>query len=502
MECTCVTLVVGALSLLIIYLLKTYTYWKRRGIPTAKGILPLLGHTLPLLTVRSSYLDLTIKLYENFKNRSMVGFYKFANPVLLVREPHLVKTVLQTNFSSFHDNSVAVIPDVDPLLATNPFFCNGDAWVSGRKRLTWAFSSMRLKILFVAVSGVCKKFQDFLDRRLKSSDKYEVELKYLFSKFTGEVVANAGFGIEGHCFDDESHPMAFDRIGDEIFKPKAINAIFQTVVFFMPTLNHILRVSVFPKRLEKFFRNLVDECLEARKKDSMPRNDLLQLMVDLEKTNEEKLSKDVLTAHMASLYADGFETSSITLSFIGYQLAAHKDVQEKLRAEVQSTIAKHGGQLTFEGLKEMKYMDQVMNESQRCFSAFGTMSKRCTAEFELEGSDGLRCRVKPGTEIAIPVWSLHHDPEHWPDPEVFDPDRFSEDRKQDIQKMTFLPFGEGPRMCVGMRMALLQLKACLASLLNNYRLELSPKTQLPLKLSPAYFLSAPVGGLWVYISKL
>ena len=250
------------------------------------------------------------------------------------------------------------------------------------------------------------------------------------------------------------------------------------------------------------FRNLVDESLEIRKKDTTPRNDLLQLMADLEKANEESLSKDILTAHMASLYADGFETSSITLSFIGYQLAVHKDVQEKLRAEVQSTIAKHGGQLTFEGLKEMKYMDQVMNESQRCFSAFGILSKRCTEEFELEGSDGLRCRVKPGTEIAIPVWPLHHDPKHWSDPEVFDPDRFSEDRKQEIKKMTFLPFGEGPRMCVGMRMALLQLKACLASLLNNYRLELSPKTQLPLKLSPAYFLSAPVGGLWVYISKL
>ena len=250
--------------------------------------------------MRSSYLDLTRKLYENFKNCSMVGFYKFTSPVLLIREPQLVKTVLQTNFSSFHDNSVAVAPDADPLFATNPFFCNGDTWVSGRKRLTWAFSSMRLKILFVAVSGVCKKFEDFLDRRLKSSDKYEVELKYLFSKFTGEVVANAGFGIEGYCFDDESRPMAFDRIGDAIFKPNAINAILQSVVFFMPTLNKILKVSIFPKSLDKFFRDLVDESLEARKKDSTPRNDFLQLMANLEKTNDEKLSKDVLTAHMAS----------------------------------------------------------------------------------------------------------------------------------------------------------------------------------------------------------
>ena len=502
MAFTCVTLVVGALSLLILYLLKAYTYWKRRGIPTAGGLIPFLGHALPLLTARSNYLALTGKLYEDSKNRSMVGFYKFTDPVLLIRDPKLVKTILQTNFSSFRDNSGVVIPDVDPLLATNPFFCNGDAWVTERKRLTWAFSGSRLKILFTTVSGVCTIFQDFLDSKLKSSGKYEVELKNLFSKFTNQVIANAGFSTEGYCFHDEPHTLAFDRISDDLFNPSAIAAIIQNIAFFLPKFNDIVRFSVYPKHLEKFLSNIIDESLEARKKDTTPRNDFLQLMADLEKANKRELRKDVLIAHMASFYADAITTNTVTLSWIGYQLSVHKDVQEKLRAEVQSTIAKHGGKLTYEALKEMTYMDQVMNESQRYMSTFGNLNKLCTSEFELEGFDGLRCRVKPGMEIVIPVWAMHRDPEYWPDPEVFDPDRFSEERKKDITKMTFLPFGEGPRMCVGMRMAMVQIKSCLASLLNNYRLELSPKTQHPIKLLPTNFLSTVVGGLWVYISKL
>ena len=91
---------------------------------------------------------------------------------------------------------------------------------------------------------------------------------------------------------------------------------------------------------------------------------------------------------------------------------------------------------------------------------------------------------------------------YWVNPNVFDPERFNDERKQTIEKMTFLPFSEGPRICVGMRMTMLQVKACLATLLSNYKLELSPSTQVPLKISSHYFLSEPIGGNWVYISEL
>ena len=502
MACACLTLVAGALILLIIYLTRKYTHWNRHGIPTAKGAIPLFGHLLPLVTNESNYTFLSQQAYDKFKNRSMVGYYILTSPALLIRDPSLVKSVLQSNFSSFHRNGWEIVPSVDPLLAKNPFFCYGDAWASGRKRLTYAFSSTRLKTIFAAVSGVCKKFEAFLDRRLKSSDKYEVELKYLFSKFTGEVVANAGLGIEGFCFHDEPHPMAFDKIGDGLFKPSAIDAMLQSVAFFLPKLNNILRIKFVPRHMDKLFRKLVAENLALRRNETTPRNDFLQLMIELEQTEDGKVDKEAVTAHALSLYFDGFETSSVTLSFIGYHLATHEDVQDRLRGEVQSTIAKHGGQLTFEALKEMKYMDQVINESQRRISSLGVMRKKCTEEVQLEGSDGLSYRVKPGTRILIPIQSLHADPEYWPDPQVFDPDRFSEERKHNIKKMTFIPFGEGPRMCVGMRMALLQIKSCLASLLNNYKLELSAKTQLPLQMLPVLLLSVPVGGIWVNISKL
>ncbi|XP_043253417.1 cytochrome P450 9e2-like [Colletes gigas] len=502
MASVCLTLFVGALALFVLYLINKYTYWKRQGIPTAKGLIPLLGHYLPLVTIKSSASELNRKIYENAKNCSMIGLYKITSPVLLIRDPQLVKTVLQSNFSSFHENGWKIQPDIDPLLAKNPFFCYGDAWSTGRKRLTYAFSSMRLKILYEAVSGVCKKLERYLERRVESNNKYEVELKSLFSRFTGEVVANAGLGVEGFCFEDEPHSGSFDEIGKSLFNPSLKNGIANAIIFFVNTINDVLKVGFVPKEVDGFFRHVISENLQARRNETTPRNDFLQVMIDLEKTEGKKLDEDTLAAHAFSFFFDGYETSSITLSFIGYQLAVYPDVQEKLREEIRSTIAKYDGKLTYDSLKEMKYMDQVMNESQRCYPALGIMKKICKEEFELKGSDGLCCRVKPGTEVVIPSHALHLDPKYWIDPEHFDPDRFSEDRKQSIEKMAFLPFGEGPRMCVGMRMAVLQMKACLATLLRSYKLELSSKTQLPLKLTPVHFLSAPVGGLWAHVSRV
>ncbi|KOX73620.1 Cytochrome P450 9e2 [Melipona quadrifasciata] len=489
-------LLAGAFSLLCLFLYLKHNYWKRNGIPTVKGCVALVGHMLPVILKRMNFSELIRLAYEEHKDHSMVGIYKGTRPVLIVRDPSLVKTVLQSNFYNFHENGIKVVPEADPLLSKNPFFSYGETWSTGRKRLTYAFSNVRLKILFTAVSGVCKKFEEFLNGRLETSNKYEVDMKMLFSRFTGEVVANAGLGIEGYCFEDDAGASAFHNLAGNTFA----ESLGTIIAFHYPSINRLLKLNFLPKSVDGFFRKVVSENLKIRRNESTPRNDFLQLMIDMEKTGEE-IDEESVSAHAVSLYLDGTETSSITLNFIGHNLAAHPEMQEKLRKEVRSTIEKHGG-LTFEALKDMTYMNQVISESQRLFPGLGFLHKTCTEKFELQGSDGLTYRIKPGTELVISVSGLHGDPRYWDNPDVFDPERFNDERKQTIEKMTFLPFGEGPRICVGMRMALLQMKACLATLMNNYKLELSPRTQLPLKMSPHYFMSEPVGGNWVYISKL
>ncbi|XP_072762329.1 cytochrome P450 9e2-like [Anoplolepis gracilipes] len=496
-----ISLIFIVLVTVYFYLTKNFNYWQKRKIPCPNGALPGVGHFWDLITMKVSFGERIRQIYNDNRNHSMVGIYNFRSPALIVLEPDLVKTVMQTKFASFHENGFKVEADLDPLLANNPFFNYGEKWITGRKRLTYAFSSMRLKILLESVKQVCEQFENFLDRKLSKVGKIELQLKDLFARFTAQVVSGAGFGVDGLSFDEEKETESFYTMGKSFLEPTGVNNFVLLLVLFIPALNKIFRLPFLPKRADRFFRTIISKVMEQRRTEEKPRNDFLQLMADLERVEGNKIDMNVLTSHAVSFFVDGYETSSATLSFIGFHLAAHPDVQTKLREEVISVLNKHDGVITYEALKEMTYMDQVICESQRLFPIVGFLNKICTEETELRGSDGLTCHIQPGTQILIPIRGLQEDPRYWERPEIFDPDRFGPDKKNNIDRFTFLPFGEGPRMCVGMRMALLQMKACLATLLKKYSLELSPKTRLPLKMIPS-FLTAAEGGLWAYIRPI
>ncbi|EFN68178.1 Probable cytochrome P450 6a13, partial [Camponotus floridanus] len=497
-----VFLIVATFIALYFYLARYNKYWQNRGVFCADGALPGVGHMLSVLCMRTTFVESCYKIYQNNRSRSMVGVYNFMSPSLMVLEPELVKKVLQTNFTSFHQNVQKADPDLDPLLANHPFVTYGDKWITGRKRLTYAFSSMRLKILFENVKLVCVMLENYLDKKLSKNGKVELELKDFCSRYTTQIVAATGFGIDGYCFDDENADKSFREIGKQIVEPSMRTAIMVMLRILVPSLNKFFKVSIIPKHIDHFFRTLVADLMEQRRKDGIPRNDFLHLMAELEQIEGDKIDLEILASHALIFFIDGYDTSSTIMSFVGFQLATHPKVQEKLRKEVMTVLDKYGGAMTYEGLKEMTYMDQVLNESQRIIAAGAVLQKECTEECELRGSDGLICCVQPGTEILIPVQGLQEDPRYWKNPEVFDPERFSPENKHNIQKFTFLPFGEGPRMCVGMRMGLLQIKAGFVAILRKYSLELSPRTQVPLKMKVNTMLPAPKGGLWVFFRQL
>ncbi|XP_029043658.1 probable cytochrome P450 6a13 [Osmia bicornis bicornis] len=497
-----VILSVIILILLMFFLIKKYTYWKRQGIPTVRGTLPFVGHMLPVLTTKLNYSELNRKMHIEYKNHSMVGYYKLTNPVLLIRDPYLAGIVLKSKFSCFQRTGVVAHPDIDPLLARNAFFVAGEEWANARRRLINSFTNVKLKTLLESINVVCKKMEDYIDRRLQTTKKYETELKTLCSKFTGEVIANVGVGVEGYCFDEKPHPAAFDRIGDWLFKSNLKQVLEMTLMFTPGLKNSMLKMKFIPEKMESFFRDIVSQNLKIRRQDSIPRSDILQSILDYLNWEKEEIDEELIASDVLSFYMDGYETSAVAISFTAFLLAQYPEVQDKLRREIMSKIEKYDGAVTFEGLREMTYMDQVINETQRRYTSISFLTRVCTEECELRGSDGLIYRVEPGMEVIVSNQGFHLDPEYWPDPELFDPERFSEERKHTIEKLAFLPFGEGPRLCAGMKMAQLQLKSFLTTLISKYRLELSEKTQLPIKLSGLNFLTEPIGGLWVHISKI
>ncbi|XP_066590353.1 cytochrome P450 6a2-like [Prorops nasuta] len=475
-------------------------YWKNQGIPEVRRKGSSLKEMVSIMWTNQGSHAKFVKMYNENPGVSMVGFYQVGRPALLVREPGIIKDIMLVEFPKFRENLDVLDPKNNRLLFRNPFFSRDHIWKNSRKRLTNAFSSSRLKTMTEDLRKISGKMDDYLLKKLEGKREIELELKDLFSRFTGEFVANAGFGIEGYCFHGDKHPGSFHELGKIMFAPKSYGILDYLLQLF-PVLQNIPRVSFLPEEVDRFFMRTTKGVLDMRMSESSKRLDFFQLMLDLESSKDGTVDVHAVASNLLTFFFDGYETAAITLSFVGYHLAEHPEVQERLRKEVKDSLSKCGS-MTYECLTEMTYMDQVIHESLRMKTTFGGFVKICTESTVLKGSDGLSCRVEPGTFIAISNTALHKDPSYWKDPEVFDPSRFDPSVKSSIPKFTFLPFGEGPRICIGMRVGLLSAKAALFAILNNYSLEPSPRTQLPFRMDTNAFMLSPIGGIWARLKPL
>lgn len=138
-------------------------------------------------------------------------------------------------------------------------------------------------------------------------------------------------------------------------------------------------------------------------------------------------------------------------------------------------------------------------ETLRKWPALPMITRQTVDEFKFPDDDLV---LKKGTKIIIPVVGIHYDEEYYPNPHEFDPDRFSPENKKNIPDYAHIPFGEGPRICIGMRFGIMQSKVGLTSVLKNYRVSLHNKTKLPITLDKRQFIPVIDGGLWLKLEKV
>jgi len=141
----------------------------------------------------------------------------------------------------------------------------------------------------------------------------------------------------------------------------------------------------------------------------------------------------------------------------------------------------------------MKYLDMVISETLRKWPPAPLTDRVCNKPYTLKYDDN-ELKLNTGDLIWINIVGLHHDPENFERPMVFDPERFSDENKANIKQFTYLPFGVGPRICIGLRFALIQAKVILFNLLSNFKIEASEKTVLPITLDRKSFILQPKGG--------
>jgi len=312
-----------------------------------------------------------------------------------------------------------------------------------------------------------------------------------FSKLTLEAILSTAFGVDANI-----------QMGENTETLEKAKALFE-----VPFMVRLIARLPFGKLLLKimssvrgnpaiYLGDVVKEIIKTRRQQGLTgRKDLLHLMMTAnEETTVEgvsKLSDDEIVAQSIIFLLAGYETSSNTLSFILYHLALNSDVQDKLRTEIKETVESNAKRKSlYELAQNMEYLDCVIKESQRLCPAAPHVNRECCEDYDLNG-----IHIPAGTEIMIPIYVLHHDPDAWQNPEKFDPERFRGPAKDARHAFQFLPFGAGPRNCIGMRFALMEVKIALVRILMKYKFVASPETQVPLEIREGITLSAKDGVL-------
>ncbi|XP_012274077.1 cytochrome P450 9e2 [Orussus abietinus] len=476
---------------------RSLNHFKKLGIPYVPT-LPLVGNMGPFLFRLKPIASVIQDAYDLFPDAKYVGFYDVGNPVIIIRDPELIKTIAVKNFDDFPNHRAFLDPELDPLFANNLFSLRDDTWRQMRTLLSPAFTSSKMKLMFKLMSKCAGNFADHVAAG-RVGDKNVVETKLAFTRYTNDVIATCAFGIE---VDSMKNPKnEFYVLGRRATNFDGILSLKMFMSRSFPGISKVFGIKVVEDRVARFFNDIVAATVATREEKGLTRPDMIQLMMEARgKDGMPTLDIEAMTSQAFVFFFGGFDTSSSHMCFAAHEIAVNPDVHDRLQAEVDSVLQETGGNPTYEAINAMEYLGAVLNEALRMYP-IGPFADRLSARsFELPPAlPGLKpITIEPGTNVWFPIFPIHRDPLYYPNPDKFDPERFlGEDKINTSNSATFLTFGLGPRICIGNRFAILETKVVLFHLLARCNLKPCSKTTYPMVFSKKSFAMLPKNGFWL-----
>lgn len=220
---------------------------------------------------------------------------------------------------------------------------------------------------------------------------------------------------------------------------------------------------------------LCDGIIDSRR-DREDRDDLVTLLVHAENAEDGSLDADELREQVLIFLLAGHETTATALAFALHLLARHPEEQRRVREEVDRVLGGPGGRApTAADMDELSYLTMVLKEAMRLYPSAPVIGRRSVADAEIEG-----VRIPAGADILVSPWVTHRHPDYWPDPERFDPSRFTPEAEASRPRYAWFPFGGGPRACIGQHLSMLESVLGLAVLLREFAFEDAEAGEVPL----------------------
>lgn len=492
----------GLLGYVVYCLRQHFNYFEQRGIAYEKPNY-LLGNFNGMRTSRS-FLEISLTIYKKFKGTGpFCGFFWFQRLSAFILDTQLTKAILIRDFNNFVDRGIYTNVEDDPL-SGQLFLLDGHRWRVMRNKLSPTFTSGKMKHMFPTV---CRLGEEFVRVVAEAVEKEPVlEINDYLGRFTTDVIGTCAFGIDVNSLKNPNDE--FRQMGSRVFTDVRYGRIGLAFTNSFPNLSRKLHLKAIPDYISNFYFRIVRENIAYREKNKIRRNDFFDMLLDLknnkllksEDGQDMSITVEELAAQAFVFLAAGFETSSTTMSFALYELAQHEDIQQRVRDEVVDTLEKHKGEFTYDCMKEMVYLNQVISEILRLYPVVPVLNRECIEDYPVPGNP--KFVIAKGMLVVIPAAAYHRDADIYPNPDTFDPDNFAPEKVAQRDNVEWLPFGEGPRNCIGMRFGLMQVRIGLALLLKNFKFSVCGKTPIPMTYNKMSFLVQSEHSICLYVEKV
>ncbi|KAI8149551.1 cytochrome P450 [Fennellomyces sp. T-0311] len=336
-----------------------------------------------------------------------------------------------------------------------------DDWKLAHKLLMPAFSPRAIKAYLHEMGVIAMETIKTLEQY--SSDE-PVEILDWTTRLTFETIGRTGFGYD------------FGLLGSKDAPPHPfIEAMAYCLVHAIARTKQMQFVKRLPLEQNKKFdrsiklmNDIVDQVIKERKESPEATDmnkDLLGFMLNARDEHNLGLTDENIRYQVVTFLIAGHDTTANTLAWTLYELSRNPEVETRMLQEIANVGITYDKVPTYEQVSELKYMHRVLKETLRKYPPVRVLGKYCKKDCILPGG----YRMKAGSRASVQVYHMHHNPKVYPDPEKFDPDRFTPEEEQKRSRFGWLPFSTGPRSCIGMAFALQEAKVVLAMLLHRFK---------------------------------
>ncbi|KAI1286240.1 Cytochrome P450 3A12 [Halotydeus destructor] len=483
-------LIIGSLVVYITYSRisrkRKLQYWKDRGVPGPEE----------QITISGDGKTPAVDYYVNNQNKygKVFGGINGTTPVLVVSDLDLIKQMTVKDFYIFPDR-VDIRDMLGKTLGGFVSRMHGEEWKRMRTILSPTFTLGKMKKMFSRIDSCC---QDAILAVRKRSPDGDVDLKQFFLQYSLDVIARCLFATNADPYNNTKGD--FVQATHRLFTP---NMRKMKLFFLLPRwLFKLLGIVIFDNGAVEYLQQLTLHIVKERKRSGVRQDDFVQLLIDastgmlsssdelnatvdelfvpdtssLKSRDKSPLTDEEIVSQSILFIQAGHETTATLLSYLFYELALHPAVQEQLHQELTSLT-----DFSYESINKSPYLEAVVNETLRMHPPALVLDRVASQDYKVPGTDIVMPR---GCQLQIPILAVHYDEGNYSNPHKFDPERFLPANRDQLKPLSFLPFGSGPRSCIGSRFALLETKLMVTRTVLALRAVQTDKTPVPLKYGP------------------